>query len=331
MKVCAIVVTFNRKELLKECINSLLTQNELPDGIIIIDNNSNDGTMGYLDENGIIDKESCLDGSEINKEIYMKNSQSENNIKCVKIYYKIEKINTGGAGGFYTGLKISIEKGYKYSWIMDDDAIAMNGALYNLLEAENILHRKFGFLASNIKSDDGYCMNVPQIDLSVNKTGYSNWPEYIDKGLIPVKMATFVSILVNNNIVRKIGLPVKEMFIWGDDSEFTLRISEKYKCYSVGKSLVTHKRVQVNTLSIIKEKNKNRIDMFFYYYRNQLYFKRKYLNVGVLKIFKNNIKDIFEVLFTKGDYRFKKSFVILKGSILGLFFNPSVKFPNGDK
>src|SRR5690606_7543337 len=115
-----------------ECINSLLTQNELPDGIIIIDNNSNDGTMGYLDENGIIDKESCLDGSEINKEIYMKNSQSENNIKCVKIYYKIEKINTGGAGGFYTGLKISIEKGYKYSWIMDDDAIAMNGALYNL-------------------------------------------------------------------------------------------------------------------------------------------------------------------------------------------------------
>src|SRR5690606_3005779 len=108
---------------------------------------------------------------------------------CVKIYYKIEKINTGGAGGFYTGLKISIEKGYKYSWIMDDDAIAMNGALYNLLEAENILHRKFGFLASNIKSDDGYCMNVPQIDLSVNKTGYSNWPEYIDKGLIPVKMA----------------------------------------------------------------------------------------------------------------------------------------------
>lgn len=44
MKVSVIIVTYNRKEELIECLMSILKQTYIPDEIIVIDNNSTDGT-----------------------------------------------------------------------------------------------------------------------------------------------------------------------------------------------------------------------------------------------------------------------------------------------
>lgn len=43
-KIVALVVTYNRKVLLEECLNALCSQSIELNTIIIIDNNSNDGT-----------------------------------------------------------------------------------------------------------------------------------------------------------------------------------------------------------------------------------------------------------------------------------------------
>ena len=43
-QIAVIVVTYNRKELLKRCLNALFQQEYLPAAIYIIDNNSCDGT-----------------------------------------------------------------------------------------------------------------------------------------------------------------------------------------------------------------------------------------------------------------------------------------------
>jgi len=50
-KICAVVVTYNRRQKLAECIRSLLDQTVECD-IIIVDNASTDGTRAYLYELG---------------------------------------------------------------------------------------------------------------------------------------------------------------------------------------------------------------------------------------------------------------------------------------
>ena len=50
MKTAAIVVTYNRKELLKENIECLLTQKPVVPAVIVVDNHSTDGTKAYIQE-----------------------------------------------------------------------------------------------------------------------------------------------------------------------------------------------------------------------------------------------------------------------------------------
>ena len=52
--VCAVVVTFNRKQLLLKCIDSLLNQTHKINAIYIVDNNSTDNTPQLLYEKGYI-------------------------------------------------------------------------------------------------------------------------------------------------------------------------------------------------------------------------------------------------------------------------------------
>lgn len=46
--VCAVVVTYNRKQLLRRCLSALLAQSRTVDEILLIDNASSDGTNEML-------------------------------------------------------------------------------------------------------------------------------------------------------------------------------------------------------------------------------------------------------------------------------------------
>ena len=46
-------------------------------------------------------------------------------------------------------------------------------------------------------------------------------------GLVQAEQATFVSLLLRAATVQKVGLPIKEFFIWGDDIEYTRRIARR--------------------------------------------------------------------------------------------------------
>lgn len=76
---------------------------------------------------------------------------------------------------------------------------------------------------------------------------------------------------ISADAVKTVGLPIKEYFIWGDDTEYTLRLSRYYgQGWLVGKSLVLHKRLNGQALSIKEEDNPNRIPIYYYYVRNYL-------------------------------------------------------------
>lgn len=301
--VAAVLVTYNRVDLLKRAIQSLLDQTVKIKYIVVINNNSTDGTKEYLES---------LDDEKI------------------KFLHLAE--NLGGAGGFSAGLNFSSSLDVNYIWIMDDDAIATPHALEHLISAKDLLDGKsvdWGFICSHVLSDDDDCMNVPTISKKVNSTGYPSWPEYTASGIVGVDKATFVSVFLKKETVKAVGLPVKEMFIWGDDTEYTWRISNKYKCFYVANSIVYHKRVMAKSLSLEIEENRNRIRWYEYLYRNNFYSIRKHGNKKDLLIYLYFIfRTLFTVIFKSKKDKFRKSSIVFSGFFKGMFFNPKIDYPD---
>lgn len=295
MKICCVVVTYNRKKLLLECINSLKKQSYKVDTIIIIDNNSSDGTEEFLLENKILNND------------------------LIK-YYKLKE-NIGGAGGFYEGIKKSLEENYDWVWVMDDDTIPKEDSLENLISGlEKIDEEKISFIASKIIGINKEEMNLPTLSRRCDDNNYPIWMKYLNESIIEIEAATFVSILINTNAIKSVGLPWKEFFIWGDDTEYTMRLTKYYgPAFIIGKSIVIHKRLGPSNLSIIEESNKNRINLYRYQFRNALINSKEYFGVTItIKIICGNIKTILKILL-KSSNKYLKSKIVILGTSDFLF------------
>lgn len=204
-------------------------------------------------------------------------------------------------------------------WIMDDDTIPTENCLEELLNAKSEIKEKISFLASSVRGINGEAMNVPKISRD-QFSAYTDWYQYLDKGIVQIVKATFVSLLINAEAVKQCGLPWKEFFIWGDDSEYTQRIIRDYgPAYMVGKSLAIHKRFSAEALSLVKEENINRIPMYFYYYRNNLIGFWEYESALYRFLCLGKLGVDFLMVIFKGKYKLKKMGVILKAFFAFVF------------
>lgn len=296
IKVAALVVTYNRKNLLLENIEALKKQSYRELDIYVIDNASTDGTKEAL----------------------------KKYIESNSIFYLNTQKNLGGAGGFNYGIKKIAALDYEYIWIMDDDTIPKEDALEKLMEAVSILPKPVGFLASSVLcTDNNFCkMNNPGI---LRETLLEDGYTYIQNGICRVEYASFVSILISKKAVMECGLPIKEFFIWKDDYEYTTRISSKYPCYYVSKSEVIHK-IKNNMLPDISTDDKERIGRYFYEYRNGYFVVR---NSGLRNkafYYIRMLKSIRSVMKKNVKYKGKRIKVILTGVISGWFFKPSLEY-----
>ena len=193
-KICAIVVTYNRKILLKQSLQALLDQTVTDFDILVVDNASTDNTREYIDD--LLQEE--------------------------RIDYVNTGANLGGSGGFNHGLKVACKRGYQYVWMMDDDTMPTPTALEKILEADKILGGNYGYLASEVLFTDGQpCKMNGQ---KVLKKWFDE-SQYLKNGILRTTRATFVSFFVRTAVVEKVGLSYKEFFIWGDDMEYSNRIS----------------------------------------------------------------------------------------------------------
>lgn len=290
-KVTAVIVTYNRKELLKESIEALLNQNYENCDVLIIDNASTDGTYEYI------------------KELL------ENN----KVNYINTGANLGGAGGFNYGIKEAYNRGCDYVWVMDDDCIVHKDTLSKLIEADKNLKGEYGFLASKVLWKDGnICeMNVQRRTLTKNVTDFETIIQ-------PVVMASFVSLFIKSEIIKEFGLPIKEFFIWTDDWEYTRRISRKYKCYLINNSIVTHKS-KSNLGANIANDSEDRLDRYKYLYRNDVYLYKREGIRGWAYLIPRLIVHILRIISSKNRFKIRKINIIISASIRGVFFRPKVE------
>lgn len=289
LRIAAAVVTYNRKELLAECVGALLEQT-YPMDILIIDNASTDGTRQELEE-----------------------------LICQgKVQYINTGANLGGAGGFHVAVKEAVSRKYDYIWLMDDDTIPEKDALSALVQALKDTKGNFGFLSSKAVWKDG---NVCRM----NEQKFLDSEVINGKKFTKCRQATFVSLFLPSRVVLQIGLPIKEFFIWGDDVEYTRRISEKYVCYYVPESVVLHKTAN-NEGSNIATDDVSRMDRYRYAYRNEVYIARKENLSRKLYQISKIAFHIVRVILKSHGYRWKKIKIIVGASVEGLKFRPSVEY-----
>ena len=295
MKQCAeIIVTYNRKNLLEQNITALLNQTYKEHDIIVIDNASTDGTKELIE------------------------SFSDKRI----IYYNTGE-NLGGAGGFSYGLEKAIELGYEYAWIMDDDSIPETEALESLIKKSKLIENKFSFIASLVYWTDGtLCnMNIPEYKY---KSKLDIKFDLIRKyKIMPIDTCSFVGCFVNLKYAEQIGLPISEFFIYGDDVEYTLRLRKVAPAYLDLDSIIIHK-TPYNQGADIATADENRISRYFYQSRNGMYIARKnhtFFKRCVLIVWR-----FFRIVKKAPNHKLKRIYMLIKGSIFGLFFNPKIKF-----
>lgn len=289
----AIVVTYNRKKMLAECLSHLFSLQGASADILVVDNASTDGTRESISE--FIDNGSIL---------YVNTGE-----------------NLGGAGGFQYGMNEAIKHNYKYLWLMDDDTFPSPDSLKELLEVDRSLNGKYGFLSSIARWKDGSLCNM-----NIQKTSIKNKIDDFSGSTTPIIMATFVSFFVKADIVKEVGLPIKEFFIWSDDLEYSRRISMKYPSYTANKSIVVHNMASNDKVGIEKESS-DRLWRYSYLYRNEVYVYSREGIKGKWYLFLRVHLHMLRVLLKAKEGRSEKLKVIWKSYHSGKKFNPPIRFP----
>ena len=289
----AVVVTYNRKELLRGCLRCLREQKS-PCDILVVDNASTDGTEEML--------RPMIDAGEIR--------------------YHNTGENLGGAGGFSEGLKTAVHLGYQYIWLMDDDTEVREDALFRLLSADRRLQGNYGFLSGTAyfqKTDELCSMNIQRSGWHTKVSDYAS-PE------VPVVMATFVSFFIKAETVRRFGLPIREFFIWADDLEYSRRISRELPCYMVPGSRADH-MMKSNEKVGIEQESPDRLWRYECLYRNERVLYRREGIAGRIYLLLRVLYHMARVILYAKSQKAEKLRVILRSYRAGRRFRPAVEYP----
>ncbi len=270
-KICAVIVTFNRAELLCRCIEKLLNQ-DYPLDIFIYDNHSTQDTKGAL--------------------------ESRNLLKENVTYYYAES-NTGGSGGFNNGMNMAMQKGYDALWLMDDDGYAVYpDTLSKVVEAWEKIDNADCMLNSLVVSDP----ETLNLSFSLDRTFDGNEIcKRAEKGLLKDLASPFNGTFVTAGVIKKLGYPIKEFFVYGDETEYFLRIkTNNFPVYTVVNSIYYHPTLTRRVKNFFGRKiSFSEIPLWKTYCasRNTMYFCKKYYDKKT--IFKKKIRLYIECLFVE--------------------------------
>lgn len=332
--VCAVVVTYNREELLLECLDALKNQTSKLDGIILIDNASRMDTPKKL-LNKYIDKmppKNYKQNWSTSKVI--KNSEGENTITYIRM-----SENQGGAGGFYKGIKTAYEKGYDWIWLIDDDSNPNKTALENLKKHFNL--KNVSALASLLKDEQNNILNIHR--------GFINFHNLSNHFIQAIKIenlelqnkweidhSSFDGILINSDAISKIGFPKKEFFIHGDDVEYCIRLKSVGKIFLISDSVIIHKEYPSNKIykqlfgkKFQRDKYSN-LWLAYYNKRNMTWLankyniKRVYFWIGLIKEW---IKSLIGVILLDDDKKLRRMYFFSYAYLDGLKGNFDNKKP----
>lgn len=201
-----VIVTFNRLEKLKITLSCYENQNLGFRNLIIVNNNSSDGTFDYLEE--------------------------WKEIKTPKFEKKILHLseNKGGAGGFHAGQEYALTLCPDWILVADDDAYP----------EENLIKRFSEYIEENEKNGiAAVCGTVLNMDgnIDISHRQKMRWKKgIIDTFYVPkeeynqstfeIELFSYVGTFLNAEILQKAGCCKPDYFIYYDDTEHSIRMGK---------------------------------------------------------------------------------------------------------
>jgi rhamnopyranosyl-N-acetylglucosaminyl-diphospho-decaprenol beta-1,3/1,4-galactofuranosyltransferase len=233
--VTAVVVTHDRRDLLLESLTAVHSQSRAPTEVIVVDNACTDGTAATVRK--------CF--------------------PAVRLA-RLER-NYGGAGGFAYGMGLALARAADLIWLLDDDTVPEPGALQALLDARGRYPgRAPALVASRVLWTNGraHPMNMPRARPFATR---AQRDAAAAAGCVPIRSASFVSVLVDAARCRQVGLPRADFFLWNDDFEFTARLLRGDVGVLCPASVVLHKTTTFGATDVDPG------DRFFYEVRNKIW------------------------------------------------------------
>ncbi|MFC0682044.1 glycosyltransferase [Lysobacter korlensis] len=213
IRFVAVVVAYNREELLRECLDALAAQTVPLAGLVVVDNASADASFDVASSHPV--------GADV--------------LRLTR--------NAGGAGGFAVGMARAFEAHRPdWIWILDDDTIPTETALAELdaVVRADSGRPELALVASRVVWTTGqdHPMNTPRRKPFLGKRERAAAAAL---GVLPVRSASFVSSLVRADAVRRSGMPIAEYFLWNDDFEFSAKLLRRRRGVFAPGSVVLHK------------------------------------------------------------------------------------------
>ena len=196
--VAVVIVTHNRADLLGRMLDGLRSQTHQADAVIVIDNVSTDHTRAVLD--GRTD---------------------------LPLHVTTTASNLGGAGGFHIGMRAAYDAGWDRIWLMDDDVVPDPDCLAALMATdESCLIAVRDDLDGNLVEKAAVRFDLAN-PLAIRPKTSSVDSTYATRAdlpaLVEVENVAFEGFMVRREVVKRIGFPDPEFFIFYDDVDYAIR------------------------------------------------------------------------------------------------------------
>lgn len=243
MNIIAVVVTYNRRELLKRNI-ACLRLNTPVSSIVVVNNGSTDGTGAWLDEQ-----------------------------EDLTVIYQE---NVGGSGGFYRGIQYAYQAGADWIWCMDDDVFPRPDCMEYLLPYTHepgvgiLAPRRL--MAGQIFTNDFQKVNLSNPFASMYQ---QKLKKQVVNGPVDICGTAFEGLCISRKAVAEIGLPNKELFIFCDDTDYCLRaVLAGFRILYIPSALMDKEKFFSN--DNWEERSRKKKWKRFYQVRNSTYLSHHY-------------------------------------------------------
>lgn len=272
-RVTVVLVTFNRLEKLKIALSCYEKQTYKIEKIIIVDNCSTDGTIDFLKK--WLDSKTNFDK---------------------EVVYLSE--NTGGAGGFGAGMDHALNlvnsMQLKTDWILvsDDDAFPNDDAIEKMIayyqkqevEKQNEIVALSSSVVNHGQIHESHRSRIEKDFFRIRFVGVDK--KYYNTDGFEIALFSYVGTMIKVSALKNVGTTLRDLFIYGDDNEHSLRLGKIGKLVCVPASVFVHDTPGVETRKIGWHNYYNR--------RNQLYILKEYfpLRYFINRFLKRYILDI---------------------------------------
>ncbi|WP_062007130.1 MULTISPECIES: glycosyltransferase [Arthrobacter] len=240
-----VITTFNRCDYLDDLLASIASLSPPPDGVIVVDNASTDGTAAVVE--GAQRKLAALP------------------VPVPVIHHELRE-NVGGAGGFSAGVDRALAEGAQWMWLMDDDVTTVPGAIGALGQwmdkYDAIVGRRYDAVGKPFfwqhRFNDFLGIHLPVAgDVFKGSNEFST------------NVGCFEGMLVHADAVAGAGLPDPRFFITGDDVIYGWLISQERPVMYVN-AFVLHKARAQRSIDLgIRHLNDSSDLSRFYMMRNR--------------------------------------------------------------